>query len=490
MLALAMVAGQGIGVTEAATQNEVIDFETSGGNGTLISGVATSGGTVDITSSPANRAMIFEATCGGGPAANCTGGDSDLYQPGQGNVLVVSDGNAADPGDITHGGWLQFDFTGVTGGMVDVTEITVIDTETAPTVYFQTSGGVTSAGLPVTANGGIDTWLVGEQDVLGMRIVFGDSGAVDDIKFSYDDGSTPTPTPTSTPTPTPTSTSTPPPPPPPGDPAIRVIKTVDNTGGGTLTPADFTLRVQNQTFPGDEDGTVRVLNHGAFEVTEDEHADYTATFSGDCSGTADDDDFYTCRVNNTYDPEVTPTPTPEVAGLTIGIDNTRITPSPSRPGEPVNFRIDVTLTDVPDETLATVWVQFDPTELRFEEAPEGCALMAVDLIRCDFGNRNADFDFVAEFTGLKVTDSAETNAALGGDFDADGTIDGEAGPAFADGVIIDVEGLQIPPLGDGSVTSATGGADVRTLAVASALLAGLVLAALGARSVVARRSEG
>ena len=170
-----------------------------------------------------------------------------------------------------------------------------------------------------------------------------------------------------------------------------------------------------------------------------------------------------------------PTPTPEVAAATVGIDNTRTSPSPTLVGTGVTFRKDVTLTDVPGTNVANVMVEFDPMYLHFINASQGgslianCTLQEAGVIICLFGVQDADFSFDVHYTALVVTESTETHATLFADFDGAGP-DGDvtAGPATDDVAIIDVEGIELPPLGDGSMATPAGG-------IAPLMLAGLAV---------------
>jgi uncharacterized membrane protein len=110
----------------------VIDFEdnfSSGDEPTVLShgnGISGDpiGGTVtisgfDFTSSQGdggNNPMIFDGTCNNQPT-NCTGNDNDLYQPGQGNMLILSeDGDSNDPDDERWEGlWSSTSPTSATG---------------------------------------------------------------------------------------------------------------------------------------------------------------------------------------------------------------------------------------------------------------------------------------------------------------------------------------------------------------------------------------
>ncbi len=97
-------------------------------------------------------------------------------------------------------------------------------------------------------------------------------------------------------------------------PALRVIKQVINTGGGTKTPADFTIHVKNSggsdvagsPFPGSIAGALLQTGLGTFTVSEYTVSNYTRSFSGDCNAsgqvTLSNPILYTCIVTNTYTP--------------------------------------------------------------------------------------------------------------------------------------------------------------------------------------------
>jgi len=93
---------------------------------------------------------------------------------------------------------------------------------------------------------------------------------------------------------------------------LLVTKTVDNTGGGTGTPADFTMTVMDTTtnaqlgqFTGSVAGThVSVPAGDTYTVTEAADAaqagKYTPSSSGACSGTAAINSTGTCAFTNTF----------------------------------------------------------------------------------------------------------------------------------------------------------------------------------------------
>ena len=120
-------------------------------------------------------AMIFDAE-------NPTGGDTDLGNPGQGNILIISeDGDSSDPDDNAAGGTLSFDFDLVS----DVESLNLFDTEEGGSIrlYDADGGLIDSVDIPRIGNGDSQSIDLGASGVARMEIEFNGSGAVDDIKF-------------------------------------------------------------------------------------------------------------------------------------------------------------------------------------------------------------------------------------------------------------------------------------------------------------------
>jgi hypothetical protein len=85
-----------------------------------------------------NAAMIFDAECDGG----CTGGDDDLFFPGHGNTLIISedlDSGEPNDGDVLNS-FLEFDFNGFPGVVtiesIDVGDIEFAENEDGAFVHF------------------------------------------------------------------------------------------------------------------------------------------------------------------------------------------------------------------------------------------------------------------------------------------------------------------------------------------------------------------
>ena len=142
-LLLAAIFGTvGVPAAQAAVQTSVINFESglSAGDtiGTVSVGNGMSGaslGTVSIVGTNpdlgGNAAMVFDASCGGQtvPVGDpgfdpllCSGEDDDLYIPGLGNTMIITeDGDASDPDDAgNRGSFWSINFSSWGPGTVTV----------------------------------------------------------------------------------------------------------------------------------------------------------------------------------------------------------------------------------------------------------------------------------------------------------------------------------------------------------------------------------
>ncbi|PZC48441.1 MAG: Flp pilus assembly protein TadG [Chloroflexi bacterium] len=131
-------------------------------------------------------AMIFDGECGGGPASNCSGGDADLYQPEQGNLLIISeDGDAGDPDDLGAGGTITFDFSFFGTGAVTVESMAIIDAEEDVTVrLYQGAVLVHTEFVTAVTDGSMAVRFIdGVEGITYMEVEFVGSGAVDDIGY-------------------------------------------------------------------------------------------------------------------------------------------------------------------------------------------------------------------------------------------------------------------------------------------------------------------
>ena len=86
---------------------------------------------------------------------------------------------------------------------------------------------------------------------------------------------------------------------------LIVTTKVNNEGGGSSQPSDFTIRVHGNnpsisSFPGNVSGTVVKLDMGMYSVTESGPSDYRSTSSMNCSGAVMSVDTIKCEITNTY----------------------------------------------------------------------------------------------------------------------------------------------------------------------------------------------
>ena len=132
-----------------------------------------------------NRAMTFDGECGGDPEG-CSGNDDDLYNPGQGNLLIVSqDNNPDDPNDNHGGGHIDFDFSGFGPGRVSVTSLEVYDVSHSGATLTLYADGERIREIPIErgSTGERVTLEVNTPDVDLVRVTVRDSFAVDNLVF-------------------------------------------------------------------------------------------------------------------------------------------------------------------------------------------------------------------------------------------------------------------------------------------------------------------
>jgi len=133
-----------------------------------------------------NRAMIYNAECEGN-AESCSGNDGDdLYQPGQGNLLIVSqDNDSADPNDNHDGGHIDFDFSNFGPGAVTVTSVEVFDvSHKGAAVYLYADGElIKEVPIPRGETGELSLVEIDTPGVDLMRVTVEDSFAVNDVPF-------------------------------------------------------------------------------------------------------------------------------------------------------------------------------------------------------------------------------------------------------------------------------------------------------------------
>ena len=192
-------------VSTKANPGQVIDFEgfsegdfvDSVYSGHGVSGDAVSGEIAVRGFNPrfgldVNAAMIFDATClPGGTPADCTGGCNDLFNPPEGNVLIVSgDLDQSDPDDDARpGAYVWFDFSNWGPGSVTVESVAVqdVDVEELGDAYIQLFAGgslINEILIPDTGDVGWETVTVGISGVDGMLVNTNASGSILNVRIS------------------------------------------------------------------------------------------------------------------------------------------------------------------------------------------------------------------------------------------------------------------------------------------------------------------
>lgn len=86
---------------------------------------------------------------------------------------------------------------------------------------------------------------------------------------------------------------------------LVVTTKVNNEGGGSSQPSDFTIKVHgnnpsNSSFPGNSSGTIIKLDMGMYSVTASGPLFYNSTTSMDCSGAVMSAETIKCEISNTY----------------------------------------------------------------------------------------------------------------------------------------------------------------------------------------------
>jgi Prealbumin-like fold domain len=86
---------------------------------------------------------------------------------------------------------------------------------------------------------------------------------------------------------------------------LVVTTKVNNEGGGSSQPSDFTIKVHgnnpsNSSFPGNSSGTIIKLDMGMYSVTASGPPFYNSTSSMDCSGAVMSAETIQCEISNTY----------------------------------------------------------------------------------------------------------------------------------------------------------------------------------------------
>ena len=86
---------------------------------------------------------------------------------------------------------------------------------------------------------------------------------------------------------------------------LIVTTKVNNEGGGSNKPSDFTIKVHGNnpsisSFPGNSSGTAVKLDMGMYSVTESGPSNYNSSSSMDCSGAVMSVETVKCEITNTY----------------------------------------------------------------------------------------------------------------------------------------------------------------------------------------------
>lgn len=86
---------------------------------------------------------------------------------------------------------------------------------------------------------------------------------------------------------------------------LIVTTKVNNEGGGSSQPSDFTIKVHgnnpsNSSFPGNSSGTIIKLDMGMYSVTASGPPFYNSTSSMDCSGAVMSAETIKCEISNSY----------------------------------------------------------------------------------------------------------------------------------------------------------------------------------------------
>ncbi len=182
-----------------AGSSALIDFEGLA-EGTIVSSVASGSG---ISGDPVagsvsvfgfhprragNHAMIYDGTCTGG----CSGGDTDLFFPALGNILIISqDLDSSDPDDADLPGMrFEFDFSGWGPGIVTVNSLTIGDVESdeaGGTIEIYGGGALLATiGIPVTGDNGLAVVPIGVSGADFLKVNLQGSAAIDNIEIMAD----------------------------------------------------------------------------------------------------------------------------------------------------------------------------------------------------------------------------------------------------------------------------------------------------------------
>ena len=213
LLLTALFGSIGVSQADAVEQSSIINFESgltagdtpstlSVGNGMAgadLGFVSVTGFNPDIAG---NAAMVYDATCGGqtvpvtDPAFDpgmCSGDDADLYQPLQGNTLIITeDGDSSDPDDAGNPfTYWAFDFTSWGPGEVTVENMLLADIDIGQlggtiTVLDAADTVLGVFPIPELGDNTKETVEINTAGVASMVIGPMGSGQIDDIAITAD----------------------------------------------------------------------------------------------------------------------------------------------------------------------------------------------------------------------------------------------------------------------------------------------------------------
>ena len=211
----ALVVGiSGLGAASASAQVVNLDF-TGQTEGLLVSGLSSGSGITGdavpgsiqvfgdrapVGEGTGNAAMVYDAACGGGGPANCSGGEDDKFKPMLGKVLTIADSYADRNGDgladapdtAGSGGLLSFDFSSFGTGRATVMSLDVLDAERGGWIKLFARGAlVATVRFGPTMNNSLSTFPLGHSGIDRMEVMLQDSGVIDNIRLAFGAGTPP-----------------------------------------------------------------------------------------------------------------------------------------------------------------------------------------------------------------------------------------------------------------------------------------------------------
>ncbi len=172
-------------------QAAVVNF-SGFSEGAVVTGVTTAQGVTLNVSGQGNTGgnprdlMIFDSTCDGGPASNCTGGDDDLFFENQfGNVLIISEDNdSTDPDDSRFGGKITFTFP----QPIFLKSFVYLDGDESDPATFETFNGSTLVDSLSSVGAGDNEFITvdgfSNTKVTRLEVDLPGSGAIDDVTYA------------------------------------------------------------------------------------------------------------------------------------------------------------------------------------------------------------------------------------------------------------------------------------------------------------------